>query len=188
MAEQPGQITQLLVLARGGDRAAECALMDLVYNELRQIAARYVRKERRDNAFRPTDLVHEAYAKLAGEHRPELHNRSHFYAVASNVMRRILMDYARAQSSAKRGGGRMRVQAGEFLLAGSVPLEMVVYVGEALDELAKFDSRQCAIVEMRFFGGLTDEEIARVLGISSRTVKRDWSIAKAWLYSRLQGK
>lgn len=183
-----GQITALLGRVHQGDKSAESALLELVYAELRAIASRHIHRERRHHTLCPTDLVHEAYARLAGGEAPKPVSRAHFYALASTAMRRVLVDYARARSAAKRGGGQARVEAGEFLTSSAVTPETVVCVSEALDELEKFDPRQCAIVEMRFFGGLTDEEIGRVMGISSRTVKRDWAMAKAWLYSQLQSK
>jgi RNA polymerase sigma factor (TIGR02999 family) len=179
-----GEITALLGRAHDGDKSAEERLLDLVYGELKTIAARHMRRERANHTLRPTELVHEAFTKLAGGDIGNLQNRAHFYAVASTVMRRILVDYARARGSQKRGGDQPRVEAGEFLRGAAVDPATVLMVGEALDRLQQFDPRQCAIVEMRFFGGLTDDEIARVLGVSGRTVKRDWAIAKAWLYSQ----
>jgi len=185
MAAKPGDITILLGKVKQGDKSAEAILLDLVYRELKAIASRYMKRERRDHTLEPTALVHEAYLKLAGEQGADWQDRAHFFAVASKTMRRILIDHARAHLAAKRGGGQRPVEIEQLLSARRLTPETVLAISEALDELSKFDPRQASVVEMRFFGGLSDEEAAKVLAVSARTIKRDWATAKAWLYSHL---
>lgn len=184
MDPAPGDITALLSDLRNGDRSAEARLVPLVYAELHRIAARYARRERSGHTLQPTALVHEAYMRLVGDDR-RWTDRRHFFAVASSLMRNILVDYARSRNAAKRGGGaRVELKDSDR----SQPpgrLEDLLSLDEALSRLSKLDERQCRIVEMRFFGGLSEEEIAEVLGISARTVKRDWTLARAWLHNEL---
>jgi RNA polymerase sigma-70 factor (ECF subfamily) len=182
---EPGEVTQLLAEIRGGNHAAEERLITLVYDELRRLAGYYMRGERTGHTLQPTALVHEAYLRLTSMQDLDWHNRSHFFAVASQVMRRILVDHARTHLAEKRGGNFEKVNLeGSFEVSLSES-EHVVALDEALDKLSQMDARQGRIVELRFFGGLTEEEVGKVLGISERTVKREWRTAKAWLYEYL---
>jgi RNA polymerase sigma factor (TIGR02999 family) len=135
--------------------------------------------------LQPTELVHETYLKLLGQHSVSLENRAHFFGAASTVMREILVDYARSKRTEKRGGTRRRIDLDENLLFTDERSEELIALDEALKRLAEFDPRQNRIVELRFFGGLTEEETAQILGISTRTVKRDWRVAKAWLFAEI---
>lgn len=180
-----GEITRALHQLRSGDESAERELTLLVYPELRRLAARFMRRERPGHTLQATALVHEAYLRLAGQQTQEWQDRAHFFGVAANVMREILVDHARKQRSAKRGGGQKKIDFEEGLLVTSENADTVLWVDEALRRLEKYDARQCRVVEMRFFVGLTEVEIAQVLGIGARTVKRDWNMAKAWLHGEL---
>ena len=182
----PGEITKLLAELRVGGRQAEPALLEAVYPELRRRAAAYLKGERPGHTLQATALVHEAYLQIMGQQAAiDWRDRSHFFAVAAQAMRRILVDYARMRKAAKREGARAKVEFTDALAISEDRLDEVVAVDEALTRLAGWDARQCRIVEMRFFGGLTEEEIAVVLGVTSRTVKRDWKVAKAWLHGEL---
>jgi RNA polymerase sigma-70 factor, ECF subfamily len=181
----PAPITTLLLQLRAGDKKAEAELFALVYEELRRIAARKMDAERGNHTLQTTALVHEAYLRLVRQENLEFQTRHHFFAVAAQTMRRILVDHARAHQAAKRGGG-FACNLDECAAITPEPSTDVLALDEALDRLSKFDSRQARIVEMRFFGGMGEEEIAGVLGVSSRTVKRDWTLAKAWLYGELR--
>jgi len=178
-----GEVTRLLEAWSRGDVQARDELMPVIYAELRRRAAAYLRRERPGHTLRPTDLVHEAYLKLCAQDAG-FQNRGQFFGVASRVMRRILIDHARARKAAKRGRA-LRVTLPEDLAAGSGPPDLLD-LDRALDELAAADPRQGQLVEMRFFGGLTLEEAARVLGVSLATAKGDWAHAKAWLFARLE--
>ena len=186
MASVAGQITQMLAELRAGDRSAESRLAPLVYAELRKIAMRHMRNERKGHTLQPTALVHEAFMKLVGQEK-EWHNRSEFYAVASSVMRHILVDYARKHRAQKRGGGIDGPPIGDSPVPppGGSSMEELLALDEALSRLSQIDERHSRVVEMRFFGGMTDAEIAGILGLSVRTVKRDWHMARAWLHSQL---
>lgn len=179
------EVTQILQEWSSGDRQAPARLMPFVYDELRRQARNYLAKEREAHTLQPTALVHEAYLRLVDQTRISWQNRAHFYGVASSMMRRVLIDHARAHTREKRGGAAVRLSIEDV----QIPLEQraadLVALDEALDELAKFDERKCRIIEMRFFGGLSDEEIAEVLGVSTRTVLRDWKTARLWLYREL---
>jgi RNA polymerase sigma factor (TIGR02999 family) len=179
-----GEVTRLLQAWSGGDKEALGQLVPFVYRELRGLAAAYLRRERQDHTLQPTALVHEAYLKLVDQTQVESPSRAQFFAIAANLMRQILVDHARDRRAAKRGGGN-KVALEEA--AGVVPEPRVDFVAldEALDKLAQLDPRQSRIVELRFFGGLTENEIAEVLGVSAITVKRDWRIARAFLHRRL---
>jgi RNA polymerase sigma factor (TIGR02999 family) len=180
-------VTELLQAWSDGDRAAGEKLLPLVYQELRRQAARALRGERADHSFRPTDLVHEAYLRLVGQHG-EWRNRRQFFAVAAQMMRRILVDHARARGRAKRAGGWARVpldEAGELGLYATTDVDLLA-LEEALGELAEIDPQRCRLVELRFFAGLSVDDTAEVLGVSPSTVDRDWRVAKAWLFRRLQ--
>jgi RNA polymerase sigma-70 factor (ECF subfamily) len=185
VVSQPGEVTQLLIDIRAGNRDAEAKLICLVYAELRRLAAHYLRGERVDHTLQPTALVHEAYLRLTKLHEVDWQSRSHFFATAATVMRRILVDHARAQQAKKREAMHNAVSLEDALVISPERAPELIALDEALDKLAQLDARQSKIVELRFFGGLSEEETGAVLGISARTVKRDWRIAKAWLYDEL---
>jgi len=184
----PGRedVTVLLAeLAKGNEEAAS-KLIPLVYSELHRLAAGYMRRERGDHTLQPTALVHEAYLKLVEQRSVDWQSRSHFFGIAAQVMRRILVDYARGHLREKRGGGKRPVPMEEALAFAPEQSLEIVRLDEALERLTKRDPRQGKIVELRFFGGLTVEQTAELLGISPKTVKRDWSMAKAWLHGELK--
>lgn len=186
MAEPDPNVTQLLELIAAGRKDAEAELIAIVYGELRQIARRLMRREHSHHTLQTTALVHEAYLKLARPDAPAFKNRTHFFAVAATVMRRVLVDYARARQAEKRGGGSEPLALEEFGLTVNLDEpERVLAVDAALSRLAQFDERQGRIVELRFFAGMTVDETAETLQISARTVKREWRLAKAWLYGEL---
>ena len=185
VASQPGDVTELLIQIRAGKREAEDMLIPLVYGELRRLAAHYLRGERPDHTLQPTALVHEAYIRLTKVNEVDWQSRSHFFATAATVMRRILVDHARAQQADKREALHNAVSLEDALVVSPSRSSELIALDEALDRLAQFNPRGSKVVEMRFFGGLSEEETGSVLGISSRTVKRDWKIAKAWLYDQL---
>jgi len=181
-----GEITELLRNWRGGDKAAMDKLLPIVYDELRRLAASFFRRERLNHTLQATALVHEAYMRLVDQSRVGWENRAHFFGSAARLMRQILVDHARSHNAAKRGGGEIKVSLAEDMaLAGPRELDLIA-LDVALDELAALDEQQSRIVEMRFFGGLSIEETAEVLGVAPATVKRDWNTAKAWLYRRMQ--
>ena len=179
-----GEITGLLVALRRGDRRAESDLAELIYNDLHAQATKFMRRERPDHTLQPTALVHETYLRLMQGQPVEWKNRAHFFATASLVMRRILVDHARSRASEKRPIGRPKVELNEFLASENPRIEQLLILDEALDRLSKMDGRQGRLVEMMYFGGLTEEEAAHVLGVSARTVRRDWSSARAWLQAQ----
>jgi RNA polymerase sigma-70 factor (ECF subfamily) len=182
------QITELLQKWQGGNREALDRLMPLVYDELRVIAARHLSRERRD-LLQTTALVNEAYMKLVDQRRVDWQNRAHFFAIAARLMRRILLDDARRRQRDKRGGGAIQSSIDDTPVASPAnPVEPVdvLALDRALQELERLDPTQARIVELRFFGGLTVEETAAVMEISGATVKREWAMAKAWLYPRLK--
>ena len=181
--DQPGQVTQLLQLWKEGDEEALRALVPLVYKELRRLAHYYLRAERQDHTLQSTELVHEAYLRLVGDHRG-VQNRAHFIAVASRLMRQILVDYARSRGASKRDGGcRIELENGEALtVKGDREL---LALDNALNDLSRIDERQGKIVEMKFFGGLSAPEISEALGISRATVDRDWATARVWLHRQM---
>jgi RNA polymerase sigma factor (TIGR02999 family) len=183
-ARSPAAVTQLLHAWSRGDVAAREQLFPLVYAELRQRAARYLRRERPAHTLQPTALVHEAYIRLSGRNEG-WKDRAQFFAVASQVMRRILVDHARARGAAKRPGRRMQITLTEEVAAPDAREVDLLALDDALDQLAVADPRQARLVELRFFGGMTNEEVASVLGVSEATVYREWRLAKAWLYQSL---
>lgn len=186
MGPDPGEITQLLAKMRDGSPEAESRVLALIYAELRGIAARYMRGERPDHSLQPTALVHEAYLRLHKMRAIDWQSRTHFLAVSAHTMRRILVDHARAKNARKRGLEWNQVELDFDLVSSALqPTVELIDLDEALLRLAAFDDRQAKIVEMRFFGGLSEQEIGAVLGLSERTVKREWRIAKAWLYQEL---
>lgn len=188
MTDDEAPITELLRLVNAGDEVAESQLLTLLYAELRRLAVACMTSERKDHTLQPTALVHEAYIRLAAQKDKPWENRNHFFAVAAQVMRRVLVDYARAKKSQKRGGAAIRIEMEENLITtGTGWQERVIDVDRALSKLAGFDPRLAKIVELRFFGGLTEIEAGEVMGISSRTVKRQCKAARAWLYGELRG-
>ena len=180
-----GEVTLLLREMAKGNPDAPAQLFPLIYAELRRRAANYMRRERKDHTLQPTALVNEAYLRLVNEHQVNWQSRIHFFAVAAQVMRRILIDHARKRLRSKRGGEQQRVPADEKFLFSKEQSVEVLAVHEALLRLAKVDVRQSQVVELRYFGGLSIEETAEVLGVSQKTVKRDWNHAKAWLFAEL---
>jgi len=180
-----GDITALLKELRGGNRSVEEQLLDAVYAHLKRLAARQLRAERPGHTLDPTALVHETYLRLVDEEIP-WNDRAHFYAVAAQAMRRILVDYARSRIAERRGGRRERINLDDVILFTPERPDEFLILNEALERLDGLDRRQAAIVEMRFFGGLTEEEIAGVLHVSIRTVRREWRMAKAWLHGELR--
>jgi RNA polymerase sigma factor (TIGR02999 family) len=183
----PHDVTELLRAWSDGDSSARDRLMPLVYDELRRRAAAYLRREARDHTLQPTALVHEAYLRLVDQRRAVWQNRAQFFGVASQMMRRILVDRARARRMAKRSGRWARVTLDDVGKV-SPPVEVeVLDLDAALTQLAEFDPRKSQIAELRFFGGLSLEETGEVLGISLATVERDWQAARAWLFKTLSG-
>lgn len=179
-------ITGLLAAWRGGDSASFDRLFPLVYDELRRIAHRLLAGEREGHTLQTTALVHEAYLRLIDQTRAQWADRSHFFAVAAGAMRRILVDYARRQRAGKRGGGLAPVPLDDTVALADRRADELLALDEALDRLGAIQPRQARVVECRFFGGLTDEETAQVLSVTSRSVRRDWAAAKTWLASELQ--
>lgn len=179
------RITLLLIDWSRGDEAAIEQLMPLVYDELRQMARRYLRRQPSGNSFQTTELIHEAYLKLADEDGRNWQNRAHFFGVAAQAMRHILVDYARSKHRKKRGGWQQRVTFSEDTLILCERPDEIIALDEALKRLANLDERKTKVVEMKFFGGLRTEEIAGVLKISPETVKRDWRFARTWLLREL---
>lgn len=178
-------VTGLLLAWRDGEAAAGDALIDAVYGQLRLMARAHVSRERSNHSLPPTALVHEAYLKLVDQRRVQWQNRAQFFAIASRLMRRILVDHARARAATKRGAGLTMVlhdADGSY----KPPDADILALDAALRKLAAIDPRQCEMVELRFFGGLTVDEVASVLGIAPITVKRDWALARTWLYRALQ--
>ena len=180
----PLDVTALLDGARAGDDAAVDALLPLVYDELRALAGGQLRGERSDHTLTPTALVHEAYLKLVGQHAP-WQNRAHFFGIAALAMRRVLVHHARRRAAGKRGGGLAAVTLHEDGVARETPADEVLALDEALDRLAAIAERPARVVELRYYGGLTHQETAEVLGVSVPTVKRDWQTARAWLGAAL---
>ena len=179
------QVTGLLVRFREGDREAEAQLIPLVYAELRRLASLCLNRERGDHTLEPTALVHEAFLRLTNESQPMWQNRAHFFGVSARLMRQILVDYARRHRTRKRGGALEKLPLDEVLAFTEEKSTEVVMLDEALGRLAKQDERQARIVEMKFFGGLSVEEIAEVLEVSPKTVNRDWTMTRAWLHQEL---
>ncbi len=185
MNEKPGSITELLRASESGDRRDLDALMAAIYADLRRLAENHLRGERDDHTLQPTALVHEAYLKLIDQRSTDWKDRAHFFAIASQIIRRILVDHARQKHAVKRGAKLQRVslQHAEINLPHT-DVDLCA-LDDALVELNELSARQAKVVEMRFFGGLTLEEIATSLGVGRRSVDRDWAAAKAWLYFRL---
>ena len=179
------QISHLLHSWSDGDSQALDQLTTLVYGELRRMARRYMRRQPPGHTLQTTALIHEAYLRLVRREEQRWENRAHFFSVAAQAMRHILMDYARARNRDKRGGGGQRVSLDEAMTICPERVAELVALDDALTELAKLDDRRSKVVELRFFGGLTEEEIAEVLKVSPRTVSSDWSLARSWLLREL---
>lgn len=186
MVSSPEDITELLNRLADGDQQAAAEIVPLVYKELHRIAVRRLRHERPDHTLQATALVHEAYMKLSAQRGARWQNRAQFFAVASQAMRRILVDYARTQQRTKRGGKQLRVTLEEVCVMSPRMSEEILAVDESLTRLEKVDPRQAQVVELRYFSGLTTEEAAEALGISAKTITREWNVARAWLYSNLR--
>lgn len=179
------QITVLLQAMRQGDQSAASKLIPLVYPDLRRLAARFMREERRGHTLQPTALVHEVYIKLIGAMKLDWQDRAHFFAVAARMMRRILADYGRKRGADKRGGSRRKVDLEGLLLAKEQDLDTILTIDSLLSRMEKIDARLCRVVELRYFGGLSEQETAAALGVAAITVEREWKLAKAWLYGEL---
>ena len=184
----PHEVTQLLASWGNGDQAARDRLMSVVYEELHRLARRYMRRESPGHTLQTSALLNEAFLRLVDQKNVQWQNRAHFFGIAAQMMRRILVDYARKRNYSKRGGGVRALSLEEALIVSNERSAEVVAVHEALGELAKFDVRKGQIVELRFFGGLSIEETAGVLGVSPGTVMRDWTLAKAWLRKEMSPK
>jgi RNA polymerase sigma factor (TIGR02999 family) len=185
MSAPPQDVAQLLQDWRGGDDQALNKLMPMVYDELRRIASAYLRRERQGHTLQTAALVNEAYLRLVDQTHADWKNRAQFFGVAAQIMRRILVDYAREHHAAKRGSGETRLALDEAInVAGKQDVD-VIALDDALQELARFDPRQSRIVELRYFGGLEIDETAEALGVSPATVKREWISARAWLFNQL---
>jgi RNA polymerase sigma-70 factor, ECF subfamily len=184
---QEHQITRLLVEWSGGNQAALDELYPLVYDELHRLARRYMSRERRGHTLQTTALINEAYVRLVDQRNVQWANRSHFFAISAQIMRRILIDHARRHAYAKRGGGAQQVTLDETATVFLDDLSELLRLDEALKSLAELDPRRSQVVELRYFGGLNNEEIAGVLKISENTVIRDWNMARAWLHTQLTG-
>jgi RNA polymerase sigma factor (TIGR02999 family) len=182
-----GHVTAILKRLSKGDASAADELMPIVYRELRALASSYLRRERRDHTLQATALVNEAYLRLVGLGPLDFAGRAHFFAVAANIMRRILIDHARQRLAEKRGHGAAHLELQENLMISDQNCARLIDVDQALERLGKLDQRQARVVELRYFAGMTEEEIGLLLGVSSRTVKRDWLSAKAWLKAELGG-
>ena len=183
--ESPTLLTGLLREWKQGDAAGTGKILELLYPEVREIAARFLRSERRDHTLQPTALVHELYLRLAAGAPPECRDRAHFLALATQIVRRILVDYARSRGAARRGGGMARVPLELAQLSAECTYDQLLDINDALEELKGADERAASVVEMRFFGGLEEKDIAEALGVSEITVKRDWKFARSWLLARL---
>jgi RNA polymerase sigma factor (TIGR02999 family) len=187
MTPSPQEVTRLLVAWGDGDRAALDKLMPLVYEELRRLAHHYMSGEGPDNTLQTSALVNEAYLRLVDQTNPHWQNRAHFFAISAQLMRQILVDYARKRRSRKRGGDARQVSLDEVMIVSEERAANVVALDDALKSLAEIDPRKSQIVELRFFGGLSIEETAEVLQVSPGTVMRDWTLAKAWLRREITG-
>ena len=182
----PGkEVTRLLDRLSRGNPEAMTELMPLLYSELHKLALHHLSRERVDHTLQPTALVHEAYLRLVGQQRVRWQNRAHFFGVASQLMRRILIDYARSRHAKKRGGLSCKISLDDVVVSDERAIELIA-LDESLSTLAAIDPQQSRIVELRFFGGLTVEQTAEFLRISPATVKRDWNVAKAWLYREIR--
>jgi RNA polymerase sigma factor (TIGR02999 family) len=184
--KESANITQMLIELTDGKKDVVNEILPLIYAELRKLASGYLRKERSNHTLQPTALVHEAYMKLIDQKKVKWQNRSHFFGIAAQVMRRILMDHARKHKAEKRGGAGENISLEEeFIIVQGERSDQLLALDEALENLAKIDEIKAKIVELRYFGGLSVEETAEVLGVSEITIKRHWRMAKAWLYGQI---
>ena len=181
MTPASNEVTQLLVAWGNGDQAARDQLMPLVYAELHRLAHRHIKRERPGHTLQTSALVNEAFVRLVDQRDVHWQSRAHFFGIAAQMMRRILVDYARKRRFAKRGGNQLQVSLNEELVAANQRSAEVVLLDDALTQLAEIDERKSKVVELKFFGGLSIEETAEALGVSPGTVMRDWTLAKAWL-------
>jgi RNA polymerase sigma factor (TIGR02999 family) len=182
----PDEITQMLIDLTNGNQEVVNEILPYIYDELRRLAGSYLRRERSDHTLQPTALVHEAYMKLVDQRQVKWQNRAHFFGIAAQVMRRILMDHARKHKAEKRGGDADKLPLeDEILVISHDSSSQLLALDEALKTLAELDPNKAKIVELRYFGGLSIEETAEVLGVSVPTINRQWRTAKAWLYSQL---
>jgi RNA polymerase sigma-70 factor, ECF subfamily len=182
----PKEVTQLLNAWRCGDQAALNKLIPLIHDELHRLAHIYMRRERVGHTLQTTALLNEAYLRLVDADRVPFENRTHFFAVSANLMRRILVDFARSRGYQKRGGNVVRVEFDDGRIPAPDRSAEVVVLDDALNRLAEFDAREAKVVELRFFGGLNEKETAEALGLSLRTVQREWTLAKAWLLREMR--
>ena len=180
MSESPIDVTMLLRDASGGSQSALEKLVPVVYDELRRLAAHYLRQERSDHTLQATALVHEAYLRLVDQRNVDWKNRNHFFGVAANLMRRVLLVHARDHRAAKRGGSAHKISLEDTAIFSSAQADEFVYLDELLNRLSALDARQEKVVELRYFAGLSIEETAELIGVAPATVKRDWVMAKAW--------
>jgi RNA polymerase sigma factor (TIGR02999 family) len=185
MEDNQSQTTELLKALRAGEAEAAERLLPLVYSELHRLASAYMRRERPDHTLQPTALINEAYLRLVREDI-DWNNRAHFIGFAAHVMRRVLVDYARTRNAEQRGGGLERVELQEHMFVSPERLEQVTLVDQALVKLEKKNPRQARVVELRYFGGLSIEQIGAILEIAPRSVKRDWALARIWLFEELR--
>lgn len=185
MTSAPQEVSQLLHAWANGDQSALDRLMPLVYEELRQMASRYMHRQSPGHTLQTTALIHEAYLRLVNQKEARWQNRAHFFGVAAKAMRHILVDYARTRQAAKRGGETRKVSLNEAALVAADQAEEIVALDLALERLATVDYRKCQVVELRYFGGLSVEETAEVLKVSAETVMRDWRLARTWLLREL---
>lgn len=185
-SDHPGRVTELLERWGGGDQSALDELTPLVYNELRNVADAYLRRERPDHTLQATALVNEAYLRLIGRKHVRWEGRKHFYGIAARLMRQVLVEHARKHKAKKRGGGHVNVTLENFEDVASTLDVDILAVHEALERLASFDPQQARIVELRFFGGLSIDEAAEILGVGHATVEREWAMVRAWLRNELK--
>jgi RNA polymerase sigma-70 factor (ECF subfamily) len=186
MSVQDSDVTSLLIAMKHGDQTAPDKLLPLVYNELHRLASAYMHRERKDHTLQPTALINEAYLRLAGEHI-DWQNREHFIGVAAKVMRRVLVDHARAHNAAMRGGDLTKVELEDNLAISPERSSEVLALDVALTKLEQLNPRQAKVVELRYFGGLSVEQVAVILGLAPRSIKRDWAMARIWLFKEIQG-
>jgi RNA polymerase sigma factor (TIGR02999 family) len=185
--QPPPDVTQLLIDAAGSDKGALDQMLPVVYAELHRLAVHYLSREDAGHTLQPTALVHEAYLRLIDQRRVDWHNRAQFLGVAAGMMRRILVNHARDRVAAKRGGGAEQVSISLVQAPSGRPDIELIALEDALERLATIDQRKSRVVELKFFGGLTSDEIGEVLQVSRATVEREWSFARAWLYSAIEG-
>ena len=186
MSNPDGEVTVLLKAMNRGDKAAADQLLPLVYSELHRLAKSYMSRERQGHTLQPTALINQAYLRIAQQQNVEWQNHAHFIGFAANVMRRVLVDHAREHNAIMRGGGRVRVELDEGIAFTKETAPQLLLLEEALTRLEQLNPRQAKVVEMRYFGGLSVDEVAGVLGIAPRSVKRDWSLARLWLFEEIQ--